>query len=119
MVNQCVDLFRFIGVDHQPRTLVHQQQVFVFIHHVELRVERGEEFILLRVRPLKKLVIDVHLQHVAFLQPDFPLGAFAVDLHPFEPDVFLHQSRGRQGRGLCHKPVQPLSGVIFIDGEFT
>ena len=46
-------------------------------------------------------------------------GARAVDLDALEADVLLRQRGGQQGNGLEQKAVEPLVGVIFLDGELS
>ena len=57
------------------------------------------------------------MEDIPLLEPHIPLGALAVDLHPLEADILLGQGRGQQGKGLPQEAVQPLSGVVFSDGE--
>ena len=58
VVDEGVDLLRLIGVDHQTRPLVHQQQILVFVHDVQLGTEHGEKDVFLRGL-VKELVVDI------------------------------------------------------------
>lgn len=58
MIDEGVDLFLFIGVDHQALALVYQQQVFILIYDVQLRGKQREEHVFLRGL-VKKLIIDI------------------------------------------------------------
>ena len=42
----------------RPRALVHQQQVLVFVHDVQLGTEHGEEDVFLRGL-VKELIVDI------------------------------------------------------------
>ena len=58
MVDESVDLFRLIGVNHQTGTLVRQQQIFILIDNVQFGLEEGEKEIFL-IGLVKELVIDI------------------------------------------------------------
>ena len=58
VVDECVDLLRLVGVDHQALGLVRQQQVLILVDHGEPGLEEGQEHILLG-RLVKELVVDV------------------------------------------------------------
>ena len=58
MVDEGVDLFRFVCVDHQAGPLVHQQQILIFIDDIQLGGKEGEEHVFLRGL-VKKLVVDI------------------------------------------------------------
>ena len=69
-------------------------------------------------RLLEKFVVDIQLKDIALFQPGIPLGPGVVQLDPLDADILLGQ-RGRQQRHrLGQKPVQPLTGVVFLDLEF-
>ena len=57
------------------------------------------------------------MQRVALLQALIPLGPGAVALDALEANVFLKQRRGQQGQTFGHKAVQPLTGIVFSDGD--
>ena len=59
------------------------------------------------------------MQHVPLLQALIPLGPASVDLDALEADVLLRQRGGQQGNGLAEKAVEPLIGVIFLDGKLS
>ena len=65
----------------------------------------------------EKLVVDVQLELVAHVQPHIPLRALSVDFHPLQADILLGQGGGQQGQGLGQPAVQPLPGVVFLDGK--
>ena len=58
MVNEGVDLLRFIRVDGHTGPLIRQQQIFVLVDNIQLRLEYGEKQIFL-IGLVKKLVINV------------------------------------------------------------
>ena len=116
VVDQGVDLLGLVGMAHKALPLVRQEQVFVLVNDGEAGLEDGEEAVFLRGL-VEELVVDVELQHVPVLEPHVPLGALAVDLHPLEANVLLGQGRRQQGKGLPQEAVQPLSCVIFSDGD--
>ena len=58
------------------------------------------------------------MKKVPNVQTVVPLGALAVDFDPLEADVLLGQRGREEGDSLAQPAVQPLSGVIFRDGEF-
>ena len=58
MVDEGVDLLRFVGVNHQPRAFIQQQQILVLIHDVQAGLEQGQEKIVLPGL-VKELVVDV------------------------------------------------------------
>ena len=47
VVDEGVDLFRLVGVDHQAGALVHQEEVFILIDDAQPGLEDGEEEIFL------------------------------------------------------------------------
>ena len=79
MVDEGVDLFRFIGVNHQTRALVQQQEILVLVHDVKSGLKQGEEHIFF-LWLVKKLIVDIKLQYISLLQPLVPLSPPAVDL---------------------------------------
>ena len=106
-----------VGVNHDPRPLVHQQQVFVLVDNVQLGLEHRQEGIF-RGGNVEELVVDVELEHVALHQPVVPLGPLAVALDPLDADIFLCQGRREQGEGFAQPAVQPLARVVGADGKF-
>ena len=116
MVDEGVHLLRLVGVNHQSRPLVDQQQVLVLVHDVHLRLEQCQEHIFLR-RLVKELVVDIELHRVALGQPLVPLGPCAVDLDALDAYVFLQQRRRQQRQRLGHKAIQPRAGVVFPDDQ--
>ena len=98
MVDKGVHLFGFAGVDHHPGPLVRQKDVFVLIEDIQLRLEQGEEQVVLPGL-LKKFVVDIDLEHVALRQPLVPLAPRTVALHPLDAYVLLQQRAGQQGHG--------------------
>jgi len=118
VVDEGVDLFRLIGVNHQTGPLVQQEDVFVLVENVQFGLEKGQEEVILPGL-LEKFVVDIQLQHIAGLQPLIPLTALSVALDALDADVFLQQRDREQGHRLGKEAVQPLTCVIFSDGEFT
>ena len=101
-------------MDSQSRTLVHQQDVFVFIDDVQLGSGHSQVGIVLPGF-VEKFVVDVKLQHIACVQTGVPVDALAVAFDPFQADVFLGQGGRQQGNSLCQKPVQSLPRIIGAD----
>ena len=118
VIDEGVHLLRLVSVDYQPRTLIQQHQVLILIHNVKAGLKEGEEHIFLP-RLVEKLIVNIQLQHVPLGQPLIPGSPLAVDLDALYSNVFLQQSRGQQGQGLPHEPIQPLPGVIFSHGKLT
>ena len=118
VVDEGVDLLCLIGMDHKARTLVQKKKVLILVKNVQLGLEEGEEEVVLPGL-VEKLVVDVQLQHVPHRQALIPLAALPVALDALDADVFLQEGGGKQGQGLGHKAVQPLSCVVFADGQFT
>ena len=118
VVYKGVHLLRFVRMDHQARFLIQQHKVLVLIHDVKAWLKEGEEHIFLP-RLVEKLIVNIQLQHVPLGQPLIPGSPLAVDLDALYSNVFLQQSRGQQGQGLPHEPIQPLPGVIFSHGKLT
>ena len=58
MVDEGIDLFRLVGVHHQPRPLIQQHQVFILIHNGQAGFEQRQEQIIL-TGLVKELVVDV------------------------------------------------------------
>ena len=107
-----------VGMAEKARPLGADQKVLVLVDDVQLGGEDREEGVVLP-GSVEELVVDIELQQVARLEPVVPLGAFAVDLHPLEPDVLLGQGGGEEGQGLAQPAVKPLSGVVFSHGELS
>ena len=112
-----VDPLPLVGVDHQPRPFVDQEQVLILIEDVQLGLEHRQEGVL-RGGGVEKLVVDVKLEQVPLGQTGVPLGPLAVELDPLDADVFLGQRGREKGEGFGQPPVQPLAGVIGAHGEF-
>ena len=111
MVDERIDLLPLVGVNDEPGWLVEQQNVLILVKDVQLWICDGEVDVLL-ARRFKELVVEVKLEPVA-------LGAGSVDLDALEADVLLRQRGGQQGNGLEQKAVEPLVGVIFMDGKLS
>ena len=58
MVDEGVDLLRFISVDDHAGALVHQQQVLVLVDDIQHRLEYRQKEIFL-VGLVKELVVDI------------------------------------------------------------
>ena len=58
VVDEGVDLLRLVGVYHQPRPLVQQQQVFVLVHDGETGLEQCQKQVILSGL-VEELVVDV------------------------------------------------------------
>ena len=116
MVDEGVHLLRFVGVDHKPRALIQQHEIFILIHDVQAGLKEGEEHIFLP-RLVKKLVVYIELQNVPLRKTLIPHSPLAVHLDALEADVFLQQRRRQQGQGLAHEPIQPLAGVVLSHGK--
>ena len=58
MVDEGVDLFRLIGVDHHAGPFIHQQQVLILIDDVQLGLEYRQEHVSFRGL-VKELVVDI------------------------------------------------------------
>ena len=77
-----------VGVNHQARTLIQQQDVFVLIEDIQPGLVERQKGVL-QGGFVKKLVVDIQLHHVAPVQAHIPLAPLAVHLHPLQPDVLL------------------------------
>ena len=117
MVNQRISAAAFICVHHLAGALVDQQNMFIFIDHVQKRGSNGQESVF-TVGFFKEFVVDVKLQQIAFTQPRVALTPFPVNLNPLQTNVFLQQGGGQQRNGFGQKPVQPLPGIIFPNLQF-
>ena len=118
MVDERIDLLPLVGVNDEPGWLVEQQNVLILVKDVQLWICDGEVDVLL-ARRFKEFVVDVELELVALAQTAVSFGARAVDLDALEADVLLRQRGGQQGNGLEQKAVEPLVGVIFLDGKLS
>ena len=118
MVDERIDLLPLVGVNDEPSWLVEQQNVLVLVKDVQLWICDGEVDVLL-ARRFKELVVEVKLEPVALAQAVVALGAGSVDLDALEADVLPRQRGGQQGNGLAEKAVEPLIGVIFLDGKLS
>ena len=86
--DECVHLLLVVGVDHHARALVQQQQVLVLVQDGEPGLIHPQKGVV-RGGRIKKLIVNVKLEHVPLLQVRIPPGALPVALHPLEADVFL------------------------------
>jgi hypothetical protein len=118
VVDEGVDLLRLIGVDHHAGPLVRQKEVLVLIEDLQFGLEEGKEEIVLPGL-VEKFVVDVEGQHVPLPQALVPLTARAVAFDPLDADVLLQERRGQKGHRLAQEAVQPLSRVVFPDGQFS
>ena len=116
MGEQGIDPLLVVGVDHQTGPLIQQEQVLILVHDVKLGLEHGEKRVLPAGR-LKKLVVDVELDHISGLQPLIPLGGPPVALDPFQAQILLGQRRGKKRERLRQPPVHTLAGVVFRYGK--
>ena len=118
MVDERIDLLPLVGVNDKPGWLVEQQNVLILVKDVQLWICDGEGDILL-ARRFYELVVEVMLEPLGLAQAVVSLGAGSVDLDALEADVLLRQRGGQQGNGLEQKAVEPLVGVIFMDGKLS
>ena len=118
MVDERIDLLPLVGVDDHSGGLIKQHDVFILIDDMQPWVDDREIDVLL-ARRFKELVVEVKLEPVALAQTAVSFGAGSVDLDALEADVLLRQRGGQQGNGLAEKAVEPLIGVIFMDGELS
>ena len=118
MVDEGVDLLRLVGVDYHAGALVQEEDVFILVQDGQLGLEEGEKQVVL-TGGVEELVVDVELEHVPGLEALVPLAPLAIAFDALDADILLQQSRGKQGQGLGHKPVQPLSRVVFSDGQLS
>ena len=108
-----IGVFAVVRVAQQPDFFVEQQNIFVFIQNIQL-FRRAHKVIFFFDR-FKKFVVDIHLDHVAGLQPGRDFAAPAVDLDALGADIFIQHTLRQAGHGLGHKFVQPLPGVVAVD----
>ena len=118
MVDERIDLLPLVGVDDHSGGLIKQHDVFILIDDMQPWVDDREIDVLL-ARRFKELVVEVKLEPVALAQAVVALSAGSVDLDALEADVLLRQRGGQQGNGLAEKAVEPLIGVIFLDGKLS
>ena len=105
-------------MDDHAGLFVEQEQVVVLIDDVELR-RRLEKFVVLFFALLKELVLDKERQHVAFVHHILGTALFAVDLHAFFADIFVHQCFWHGTEPLLQELVQPLVAVVFADRQLS
>ena len=110
-------IFMLVRVAQKPWPFVADDDIFVLIYHIQLGLKDGEKGVVFG-GGVKKLIVDIKLQNISGVYPIVPLGASAIDLYPLEADIFLGKGGGEEGYCLAQPPVQPLSRVIFGDGEF-
>ena len=116
MVNEGSAVFRaIVGVYGQSRPLVHQQNLVVLIHDVQLGGGHGEISIILPGL-VEKFVVDIQLKHIAPFQSGVPLGSGTVELDALDTNILLCQRGREQGNGLGKKTIQPLTGIVMLDG---
>ena len=116
VVNEGSAVFRaVVGVYGQSRPLVHQQNLVVLIHDVQLGGGHGEISVILPGL-VEKFVVDIQLKHITLFQSGVPLGSGTVELDALDADVFLCQRGREQGNGFGKKPIQPLPGIVVLDG---
>ena len=118
VVDERVDLLPLVGMDDHSGGLIKQHDVFILIDDMQPWVDDREVDVLL-ARRFKEFVVEVKLEPVALAQAVVALGAGSVDLDALEADVLLRQRGGQQGNGLEQKAVEPLVGVIFMDGKLS
>ena len=89
MVNEGLAVFcTVMGMNGLAGFLVNQNDMFVLVDDVQLRYGNSQISVVL-LGLLKKLIINIHLQNITALQAGISGRALAVDLDPFQPDVFL------------------------------
>ena len=106
-----------VGVNRQPRALVHQKNVFILVDDIQLGGSHRQVGIVLP-GGIEELVVDVELKGVPRFQPGIPLGPGTVALDALQPDILLGQGGRKQGHCLGQKPIQPLPGIVGPDGQF-
>ena len=117
MGDERVDIFMLVRVDHKARALIDQEKVLILIDNIQLGLKDGQKGVFRR-RGVKKLIIDIECKQVSRIQACIPLGSLSIELHSFETNVFLSEWSGEERNSLAQPAVQPLSGVIFSNGEF-
>ena len=93
--------------------LVCQKDVFILIHHRETGIAHLQVGVLF-LRFFKELVPNIELQNIALLYAVITLCTLAVELDVLGPYVLLNQRFRKQGNGLSHKAIQPLTGIVFL-----
>ena len=58
MVDEGIDLLRFVCMDHHAGTLIHQQEIFVLVDNLQPGLKHGQEHVFLRGL-VKKLIVDI------------------------------------------------------------
>ena len=117
MVDEGAAVFRAImRMDRQAGALIHQQDMVILIHNVQLGGCHRQEGIILPGF-LEKLIVDIQLQHITGFQPGIPLRSSAIELDPLDADVLLGQRSRQQRNCLGKEAVQPLPGIIFSNGK--
>ena len=105
MVDQCSAVLRtVVGMHRKTGSLIHQQDLIILVYDIQLRHRHGKIGIILPGF-IKKLVVDIKLQHISLVQPGVPVDALAVALDPLQADIFLRQGRRQQGNRLSKKTV--------------
>ena len=104
-----------MGMHGNPRPLIHQEDVVIFINDVQPGRSHGQIGVVLTWL-VEKLVIDIQLKHISGFQPGIPLRTGSIALDPFDAEGLLCQGRRKQRHRLCQKSVQPLSGIVGTDG---
>ena len=101
------------AVAQHARLFVGKEDVLVLVNDRKARRADLEVGVFL-ARLFKEFIVDIKLQHVAFVQVRIPFGALAVELDALEADVLLQQRFRQQGNGFPDKAVEPLAGVVFL-----
>ena len=101
MVDQGSAVFRtVVGMNSQSRPLIHQQNVLIFVNNGQFRHSYRQVSVVFSGL-VKKFVVDIQLQDIAFTQPCVPFHTLAVAFDPLDADILLSQRRGEQRHSLC------------------
>ena len=114
-LNQGIRGIAAVFMNHQALRLIHQQYIFIFVYHFDLR-RRRQKFVFRLL--LKKFIVDVKLDTISGLKLLPDLSPLAVHLDPLEPQILIHQTGRQPGHCFLQKLIQPLTGIIWLDPQF-
>ena len=105
-----------ILMDNKSVFLIHQQDIFVLIHHGDIR--RGFKELILLFITAEKFIGQIQLQHIALGKSGRYLAALAVELDVFRAYALVHHALGQAWSRFLYELIHTLSCVIGIDNVF-
>ena len=77
----------FVLMDYHSHRLVDQQYIVILVYDVNYVADT--RIGVFRVGCIKELVVDIQLQHIAYIQPLIPLAALSVAFDALDADILL------------------------------